>query len=106
MGEINGSGADLPAHVQAQIRLTAHLRPVVTAMVNGALVMSQAHAPVDRVMVTLCALMGQICGGAASGDLASVLRLRAEMKDCFDKAMNAMPVRDGLPPPPANAQVG
>lgn len=91
MSEANGVevGRIQPALTVEQ-QLDQALNLPVTMLTRGACLSIQGVTP-DRILIALCRCYGRVIGmNFGVGDLAPLLKLRAEAKKAFEDAMNSV----------------
>lgn len=112
MSEINGTdvaaaGAQQAKaagdHQQRLAKVNVAARQVLGVVVRGMMVSAPGVEPIDTVCATAFQ-MGALLGDAFEGDLVTILGLRKQIKDAFDKGMNSAKPKQAAPPPPGLVQ--
>ena len=94
---MNGQPLGFNGNAEITARLDAAVFPVLHAPIRGLFTIIPGVRP-DRIMVAICRSVGRIVGMAtSSGDLALILRYRADCKKAFDEGVASM---KPMPAPP------
>jgi hypothetical protein len=85
-------------HAQKIAQLNVAARQVIGVLVRGLMVSAPGVAPIENVCVAAFQY-GAILGDCFEGDLVTILGLRKQMKDAFDKGMNSVTPSQATAPP-------
>jgi hypothetical protein len=99
-GHMNGA---VP-HQDPRVVLDQYVGTVLSAAIRGILV-SLPQVPPAEVLFAISRITGSILAEGVAGDLATVLKLRTEMKEQFTKAVSNAKIAPGPPLDPSQPPV-
>lgn len=84
-----------------------YMGKTIAVLVRG-LVVCFAHVRLEKVLILMCAALGQQIAASYAGDELSTFKLRKMCRESFAKAMEATPVAALEPskPPHTTASIG
>lgn len=85
-------------HQKRLVELNLAAQKVIGVTIRGMLVSAPGLQPIE-IVCTTAFQFGQLLGQVFEGDLVTLLGLRKQMKDAFEKGMNSVTPQQAKPPP-------
>ena len=94
-----GEQTPLPHPDQLSLQAEGFLAPICQALFNGSIFTMRPWCPAEKVLLTICFVMGKLVGQSTAGDLTQALRLRKMCRTMFKNGIDASPPIQRLPQP-------